>query len=82
MSEVTRLFALTMFLRSYVVDKIIKRIDVLFDESFDFEERGKEEPFVLHCLDWIRKTESSSYSSFADSSSLRSLLLQSLRSIT
>jgi len=64
-----------------MVDKIIKRVDVLFDESFDFEECGKE-PFVLLCLDWIRKTESSSYSSFADSSSLRSLLLQSLRSIT
>ena len=24
-----------------------------------FEERGKEEPFVFRCLDWIRKAESS-----------------------
>jgi len=42
-----------------MLDKMIKRVDVLFDESFDFEERGKEEPFVFRCLDWIRKSESS-----------------------
>jgi len=42
-----------------MVDKIIKRVDVLFDECFDFRERGKEEPFVFRCLDWIRKSESS-----------------------
>jgi len=40
-----------------VFDKIIKRVDVLFDESFGFEEHGKEEPFVFRCLDWIRKSE-------------------------
>jgi len=59
-----------------MVDKMIKRVDVLFDESFDFEARRKE-PFVFRCLDWIRKTEASIYRSFADSSSLRFLLLQS-----
>ena len=41
-----------------MLDKMIKRVDVLFDESLDFEARGKE-PFVFRCLDWIRKTESS-----------------------
>jgi len=65
-----------------VVDKIIKRVDVLFDESFGFEEHGKEEPFALRCLDWIRKSEYFVHRCFAHSSSFLFLPLQSLRSIT
>jgi hypothetical protein len=31
-----------------VVDKVVEGVDVLFDEAFDFEEGGQEEPFVLY----------------------------------
>ena len=29
------------------VDEVVEGVDVLFDEAFDFEEGGEEEPFVL-----------------------------------
>lgn len=33
------------------VDKVVERVDVLFDETFDLEESGQQEPFVLSdCL--------------------------------
>jgi len=51
------LFVLSEEVLKIVVDKVIKRVDVLFDESFGFEEHEKEEPFVFRCLDWIRKSE-------------------------
>ena len=29
------------------VDKVVERVEVLLDQAFDFEESGKELPFIL-----------------------------------
>lgn len=29
------------------IDKVVERVDVLFDEAFDFEESRQQKPFVL-----------------------------------
>ena len=33
------------------IDKVVERVDVLFDETFDFEESRQQEPFIL--LHWL-----------------------------